>query len=82
MMKAKLRDLLKDFAPFPYKDFRDEMGSYEKKGEFSYVGADGELYDIRNELNNLSGKRWLYFLKSVEVSNQLHQFILIFRKSS
>lgn len=68
---AKFKELLSKFEPFPLKDFRDEIesGNYRRKSKFSYIGADGETYDIRNELNNLSGKKWLYFLNSLEITN-------------
>lgn len=65
----KFKELLNRFEPFPFKDFRDEIKSYQKKDKYSYIGPDGEIYDIRNELNNLSGKRWLFFLNSVEITN-------------
>jgi DNA modification methylase len=65
----KFKELLNRFEPFPFKDFRDEVKSYQKKDKYSYIGPDGEIYDIRNELNNLSGKRWLYLLNSVEITN-------------
>jgi DNA modification methylase len=62
---------LKDFIPFPRKDFRDELQTqgYVKKGKYSYIGKDGAVYDIRNRLNNLSGRSWTFFLNSVEVTN-------------
>lgn len=68
---AKFKELLNKFEPFPFRDFRDEIknGNYRKKSKFSYIGWDGEIYDIRNELNNLSGKKWLFFLNSVEITN-------------
>jgi len=67
----KFNELLKGFKPFPFKDFRDEIkkGIYKKKNQYSYIGPDGELYDIRNELNNLSGREWLFFLNSIEITN-------------
>ncbi len=68
---VKFKELLSKFEPFPFRDFRDEIkkGNYKKKNEFSYIGPDGEIYDIRNELNNLSGRKWLYFLSSIEITN-------------
>jgi DNA modification methylase len=68
---TKFTNLLKKFKPFPFKDFRDEIkeGIYKKKSRYSYIGPDEELYDIRNELNNLSGKKWLFFLNSIEITN-------------
>ena len=68
---TKFNELLNGFEPFPFKDFRDEIkkGTYKKKGKYSYIGPDGELYDIRNELNNLSGRKWLFFLNSIEITN-------------
>ncbi|RMB00048.1 TRM11 family SAM-dependent methyltransferase [Hydrogenothermus marinus] len=68
---VKFKELLNKFEPFPFRDFRDEIkkGSYKKKSKFSYIGPDGEVYDIRNELNNLSGRKWLFFLNSIEITN-------------
>ncbi len=68
---TKFKELLKKFEPFPFKDFREEIknGNYKKKSNYSYIGPDEEIYDIRNELNNLSGKKWLFFLNSVEITN-------------
>lgn len=72
---AKFKDLLNKFEPFPFKDFRDEIKNeikseiYRKKSNFSYISSNGEIYDIRNELNNLSGKKWLFFLNSIEITN-------------
>jgi DNA modification methylase len=67
----KLTKLLKKFKPFPFKDFRDEIkkGLYKKRSRYIYCGPNGELYDIRNELNNLSGREWLFFLNSIEITN-------------
>jgi len=68
---TKFNELLNGFEPFPFKDFRDEIkkGTYKKIGKYSYIGPDGELYDIRNELNNLGGRKWLFFLNSIEITN-------------
>jgi len=68
---VKFKELLDKFEPFPFRDFRDEIrkGIYKKIGQYSYIGPDGETYDIRNELNNLSGRKWLFFLNSVEITN-------------
>lgn len=57
------------FELFGFRDFRQEIKNYQKKSEFSYVGPDNEVYDIRNNLNNLSGKKWLFFLNSVEITS-------------
>lgn len=67
----KFKELLKKFEPFPFRDFRDEIrkGIYKRKSKYSYIGPNGEIYDIRNELNNLSGRKWLFFLNSVEITN-------------
>ncbi len=67
----KFKELLNRFEPFPFRDFKDEINSenYIRKSKFSYIGPDKEIYDIRNELNNLSGKRWLFFLNSIEITN-------------
>lgn len=67
----KFKDLLKKFEPFPFKDFREEIKhrKFKKKTKYSYVGPDGETYDIRNDLNNLSGRRWVFFLNTIEVTN-------------
>ena len=67
----KFKELLNRFEPFPFRDFRDEIkkGIYKKKSRYSYIGPDGEVYDIRNELNNLSGRKWLFFLNSIEITN-------------
>jgi len=68
---VSFEELLKKSEPFPFKDFRDEIkkGGYRKKSLYSYIGPDGEVYDIRNELNNLSGRKWLFFLNSIEITN-------------
>jgi len=67
----RFKDILKKFEPFPYKDFREEIknGKFKKKTKYSYVGEDGETYDIRNKLNNLSGRKWIFFLNTLRVSN-------------
>jgi DNA modification methylase len=39
------------------------------KGKYSFVGPNGEIYDIRNDLNNMSGRSWTFFLNSVEITN-------------
>lgn len=70
-MNVDFKNRVKGFEKFPYKDFREdiEIGKYQKKSKYTYIGLDGESYDIRNNLNNLSGKRWLFFLNSVEVTS-------------
>jgi len=52
------KELLKDFEPFPYKDFGEDIlkGKYKKCGKYTYLSPEGKKYDIRNTLNNLSGK--------------------------
>jgi DNA modification methylase len=67
----KFNELLKEFEPFPFRDFREEIkkGVYKKEKQYSYIGPDGKIYDIRNELNNLSGREWLFFLNSIEITN-------------
>lgn len=67
----KFEELLNKLEAFPFKDFRDEIkeGTYKRKSRYSYIGPDGETYDIRNKLNNLSGRKWLFFLNSIEVTN-------------
>jgi len=67
----KFSEILKSFESVPFKDFREEIrkGNFLKKGKYSYVGKVMQLYDIRNDLNNLSGRKWLYFLNSVEITN-------------
>lgn len=68
----KFKDILEKFDPFPLRDFRDEIKSekFKKKTKFIYLKCDdGESYDIRNELNNLSGKQWLFFLNTLVVTN-------------
>lgn len=67
----KFKEVLNKFEPFPFRDFKDEIkkGTYKKKSRYSYIGPDGEVYDIRNELNNLSGRKWLFFLNSMEITN-------------
>jgi len=68
----KFETLLKNYSSYPIYDFRDELknGKYTQKSMYSYVNLeDGEIYDIRNELNNLSGRRWLYFLNSIDITN-------------
>lgn len=67
---VKFKDLLGNFDPFPYVDFRTKLSKeYKKIGKCTYRGSDGELYDSRNILNNLSGRKWTYFLSSVEVTS-------------
>jgi len=70
MRAVTFRELLKNFEPYPYRDFREDIiaGRYQKQGKYSYIGPDGEKYDIRNSLNNLSGRQWTHFLSSVEVT--------------
>jgi len=71
MEKRKLRELLNDFKPFPFRDFRNEIksGKFKKKSKYNYIGPDGEIYDVRNDLNNLSGKKWTFFLNTIEITN-------------
>lgn len=67
----KLNELLKEFKPFPFKDFRSEIktGKFKKISKYCYKGPDGDVYDIRNNLNNLSGKKWAFFLNTIELTN-------------
>lgn len=83
-MLVKFKELLSKFEPFQFKDFRDDIkkGIYKKISRFLYIGPDGETYDIRNELNNLSGKKWLYFLKSIEITNYPTTTKITYQKNS
>ncbi len=67
-----LKEILNSYSPYPIFDFRDDIknGTYIQKSMYSYVNQeDGEIYDIRNDMNNLSGRKWLYFLNSIEITN-------------
>lgn len=68
---TRFKELIKNFEPFPFRDFREEIESakFQTKTKYSYIGPDGETYDIRNNLNNLSGRRWIFFLNTIEVTN-------------
>lgn len=68
MNKLTFKDILKNFEPFPKKDFRN-LKDLKKISKFTLLSKDGKKYDIRNNLNNLSGSEWTYFLNSVEVTN-------------
>jgi len=67
----KFKELSKGFKLFPFKDFREEIktGKLKKKSKYSYIGTKGETFDIRNDLNNLSGSQWVFFLNTIEITN-------------
>lgn len=62
------QEILKSFQPFPKKDFRD-LNNLKKTGKFTVICENGKKYDLRNNINNLSGNEWVYFLNSVEITN-------------
>ena len=53
------------------KEFLDNIQNVELKGKYSLLlDSKKELgaFDVRNKLNDLCGKEWLYFLNSVETT--------------
>jgi len=55
-----------DNIPNEYKAQKDKLKPHKKYGLL--LAKDKGAYDVRNKINDLGGKEWVYFLNSVEVT--------------
>lgn len=70
--KAEVYALVERYMDNIPREYLDNIENIELKGEYGlWLASKKDLgaFDVRNKLNDLCGKEWLYFLNSVETTS-------------
>lgn len=67
--KKDIIEFLEKKVSKKYKQLRFKNNSFRKVGKYGMDLGERGIYDIRNTLNDLTGKEWTYFLNSIHLTD-------------